>query len=341
MVSYLPDSITNRKTNTGSSAINHKVNVSQIGSGDPNLRPDDYLRDQSVQSSGGYRESTHDNLLPEANAEVESDKMTFDKYQKMIGQDVPDDKMTFNKYQTLLGNNSTSVKTNFKVDGKSQVIESKLGVSDIDGVRPRIDTLMNFYRKNPDFTGNPLNYVTNKNNQYVDEFGSVRDDGWNPKSGKYDSPSGQKFTTSSGYTHNIPFHNKPSAGVSWEGGTDMWISGKTLGEHEKDRFGQKTSLTKLRSSQQAGQKYNNIVAKWQTKFLGNSRTLSGDKLDKRKREMITFVNDKLAVIGGWSISAAEKKVYTDDLKLRKKQLISTMGRSNVPVLTWKDMVKGY
>lgn len=144
------------------------------------------------------------------------------------------------------------------------------------------------------------------------------------------------FTTqATNFDRTIPFHKgKTNFGYVWDEGTSYTISGPQ--PSGGNRWGNETKAD-IVNSQQGARKYNNIVATWQRKFLANALT---DKVTKG--DINSFVAKELTKIDSWNISSQEKKLYKDDLKLRKKQLLTVIGKDNLSGLgARKDPLKDY
>jgi hypothetical protein len=138
------------------------------------------------------------------------------------------------------------------------------------------------------------------------------------------------FTTQdTGYDRTIPFHKgktnfgwyDDNTGGQWKVGTSYTISGPQPGGG--NRWGNKTKAD-IVNSQQGARKYNDIVARWQRKFLANALT---DKVTSG--QINQFVKKEIAKIEKWNISSQEKGLYISDLELRQKQLLTVIGKDNL------------
>jgi hypothetical protein len=181
--------------------------------------------------------------------------------------------------------------------------------------------------------GGLQNYTTDAQGVFIDPLtGEPRGASWNPITGKYNEPTGTKVKTygvgsegesgqiAAEYYHGYSSNQNKIGGEGvFAAGTDMWITGQepTGG----DRFGNKT-IAELRASQNAGNKYNNIVSQWQSQHLRNANKKNPEKQIKA---ITNFVDKKIAQIEGWNIGQREKEYYIKDLESRRDNLMTIVG----------------
>ena len=173
-------------------------------------------------------------------------------------------------------------------------------------------------------------FETNKQGQYIDQQGNLRGDSWNPEKNDYDEYHGEKFTTSAGAIVGIPHHSIDGRGkqtTSWTGGGEFFISPGNAGADHKQ----------ILSSQSSARNYNNIIADWQSKFLRRADSSTVGEINAFKAKTIAKI-DKWKEQG--KITPKEAKMYKDDIKLRAKQLKTTLGKSIPRVDQLKDYREG-
>lgn len=131
---------------------------------------------------------------------------------------------------------------------------------------------------------------------------------------------------------STPFHlgyddkpKKTGVGIDWKPGTEYQIHGMQPSGTDH-RYGNKT-IADLVNSKQGAKKYNNVVARWQKRFLANA--LTGKVTIGQINQFVTTEKNK---IDNWNISLQEKQIYKDDLDLRSKQIKNVLGKDNLSAL---------
>ena len=183
------------------------------------------------------------------------------------------------------------------------------------------------------------NQVTGEWDRRISDADLAKGFYWDPSGnagqGRVVEPSGKKFKTGvkqdelfEGFSGgNTPHHEgKVDYSFPEQRESDMFISGNA--------GVQQSEVQQILNSQRSGRLYNQIISDWQSKFLIRDPGVT-------KTNVTNYKNKVLNQIRIWKskglITASEKIEYEKDIKLRAKQVISTIGKE----LPRDDPMKGY
>lgn len=295
------------------------------------------------------------NAITETGSTSKSNDSAYESWQDTINPD-----RNISKQETFFGKGGDfqfEGNNYWAAQGYTSKIQKTKADSVIDPVSHMFDNIANWHNDPTNIAYqergvSPTALITNKDGRFIvlnPETGKwerrVSDEDlargfkWNPAAdggkGMVIEPTGKEFKTGvkqgelfEGFDGGQTPHHEGKADFAFpeQRESTMYISGRSGVET--------TEVQQIINSQRTGRQYNEIIADWQSKFLIRDPGVT-------KTHIQTYKNKVLNQISIWKsqnlITAAEKREYEKDIKLRAKQVIGTLG-DEIPR---KDPMLGY